>query len=63
MPKRSNPAVGKAVAPPETGFAAGSVEDEIRKIAASAPPRDWERVPRDMAVNLDHYLYGAPKRK
>jgi hypothetical protein len=42
---------------------AGSIEDEIRKIAASAPQKDWDQVPRDLAVNLDHYLYGAPKRQ
>ena len=63
MPKRNNPAAGKTAALPDTGFVVGSIEDEIRKIAASAPRKDWDRVPRDLAVNLDHYLYGAPKRQ
>jgi len=63
MPRRNDTAADKTVTTPETGFVAGSIEDEIRRIAASAPDRDWHRLPRDLALNLDHYLYGAPKRR
>jgi hypothetical protein len=28
-------------------------------LGASLPPEDWERVPTDLAENLDHYLYGS----
>jgi len=27
-------------------------------LGASLPPEVWERVPEDLASNLDHYLYG-----
>jgi hypothetical protein len=30
------------------------------EIAASIPDEDWEKVPVDLARNLDHYLYGDP---
>ena len=35
------------------------VAQATRDIPASA----WRRVPRDLAVNHDHYLYGTPKVK
>jgi hypothetical protein len=27
-------------------------------LGASLPPETWDRVPTDLASNLDHYLYG-----
>ncbi|MBI4702775.1 MAG: hypothetical protein HY744_16775 [Deltaproteobacteria bacterium] len=33
----------------------------IAEIGASVPDEEWEKVPRDLAENHDHYLYGAPK--
>lgn len=27
-------------------------------LGASLPPEVWDRVPEDLASNLDHYLYG-----
>jgi hypothetical protein len=36
------------------------VADEIN---ASLPADTWENVPTDGSVNLDHYLYGAPKQQ
>jgi hypothetical protein len=33
------------------------------EIGRSIPPEEWEKIPKDLATNLDHYLYGAPKRK
>lgn len=33
------------------------------EIGRSIPPEEWEKVPKDLSINLDHYLYGAPKRK
>jgi hypothetical protein len=35
------------------------VEDIIREVPEGA----WDEVPRDGSLNVDHYLYGAPKRK
>jgi hypothetical protein len=34
----------------------------IEEIGAAVPSREWDKVPRDGAVNLDHYLYGHPKK-
>ena len=31
-------------------------------IWASVPAEEWEKLPRDLSINLDHYLYGAPKK-
>lgn len=28
-------------------------------LGASLPPEEWDRVPTDLASNLDHYLYGS----
>ncbi len=31
------------------------------ELTADVPDSEWDRVPTDLARNLDHYLYGAPK--
>lgn len=31
------------------------------EIGRCIPSADWEKVPKDGSVNLDHYLYGHPK--
>ena len=36
--------------------------DEIREMYEDVPDSEWERLPSDASENLDHYLYGAPKR-
>ena len=33
-----------------------------KRIAKEAPANELEKLPKDGAANLDHYLYGAPKR-
>lgn len=38
------------------------IEDIISELAAEVPQEEWARVPKDLAENLDHYLYGAPRR-
>lgn len=35
----------------------------IEEISRQAPPEAWDNVPTDGSINVDHYLYGAPKRK
>jgi hypothetical protein len=30
----------------------------IIDVSASVPSEEWDRVPEDLATNLDHYLYG-----
>jgi len=40
-----------------------TIWEEIREISADVPDEVWEQLPRDGSVNVDHYLYGAPKKK
>ena len=43
----------------------GSTRDiwEIaEQLTADIPPEEWKRLPSDLIDNLDHYLYGWPKR-
>ena len=35
----------------------------VAEIGASLPEGAWDDVPTDLSKNLDHYLYGAPKRE
>jgi len=39
-----------------------TIWDEIDRIAKEIPAEEQEEMPHDSSVNLDHYLYGAPKR-
>jgi prevent-host-death family protein len=38
-----------------------SLEQVLDAIAQEVPDAKWERVPSDLAKNLDHYLCGTPK--
>jgi len=38
------------------------IEDVITELAREVPKEEWEKVPSDLSQNLDHYLYGGPKR-
>jgi hypothetical protein len=40
----------------------GELWDKIEKRIAQAPPETWEDAPPDGSLNIDHYLYGAPRR-
>jgi hypothetical protein len=40
-----------------------SILDLIAEITKSVPEEAWERVPKDLSINLDHYLYGANKNQ
>jgi hypothetical protein len=44
-------------------FAPGSLEADLLAIGKSVPAQEWAKFPDDYFANLDHYLYGAPKRK
>jgi hypothetical protein len=41
---------------------ARTIWQEIREIVEDVPKEEWERLPRDGAANLDHYLYGALRK-
>ena len=45
------------------GFAPGSLEAELSAIGKSVPAREWAKLPADYFAKLDHYLYGAPRKK
>jgi hypothetical protein len=36
--------------------------EEIVELMQDVPQEEWANLPRDSSENLDHYLYGAPKR-
>ena len=38
------------------------IEDVVAELAAQVPQAEWDRLPDDLTDNLDHYLYGTPKR-
>jgi len=40
-----------------------SLDKTFAAIAQNVPDEEWERVPTDLARNLDHYLYGTAKEK
>lgn len=31
------------------------------ELGRSIPEAEWEKLPKDLAINHDHYLYGVPK--
>ena len=35
----------------------------VEEINAGLPEDTWDNVPTDGSINLDHYLYGAPKQQ
>jgi antitoxin (DNA-binding transcriptional repressor) of toxin-antitoxin stability system len=38
-----------------------SLDKTFAVITQGIPDEEWERVPKDLAQNLDHYLYGTSK--
>lgn len=42
--------------------AARPIEDVLAELAGEVPEEDWNRLPPDLTDNLDHYLYGTPRR-
>ena len=46
-----------------TPLARKSIWDVVEEVNAGLPADTWETVPTDGSINLDHYLYGAPKQQ
>jgi hypothetical protein len=63
-PRQSDKISAAAVEPDleERAVARFRIVGELRRIAASIPKASWDRLPRDLSANLDHYIYGVPKR-
>jgi hypothetical protein len=38
------------------------VEEILAELAREVPQAEWDKLPADLTDNLDHYLYGTPKR-
>ena len=38
------------------------IQDILLEIASKIPKEDLENIPSDLSENLDHYLYGFPKK-
>ncbi len=38
------------------------IEEVLAELAGEVPEEEWEKLPADLSKNLDHYLYGTPKR-
>jgi hypothetical protein len=59
-------ALPPAVAPPAAELQAEpprmKIWEEIDEISQEVPLAAWAELPTDGSLNLDHYLYGAPKR-
>ncbi len=39
-----------------------SLQDKLEGRSKRVPDEVWEKLPADGAENIDHYLYGAPKK-
>jgi hypothetical protein len=46
-----------------TDVARKPIWEVVDEINAGLPADTWENVPTDGSINLDHYLYGAPKKQ
>jgi Arc/MetJ-type ribon-helix-helix transcriptional regulator len=58
LERAQHPPISQAEAGP-TRKPIGEVVDDLRR---SIPPEEFARLPKDGAEQLDHYLYGSPKR-
>ena len=54
--KAAKTSVSKGVSRHETPWEIAS------KLMAGIPDTAWDNVPSDLSINVDHYLYGAPKQ-
>ena len=50
-------------APHGTGADRRPIWEVVEEVNAGLPADTWENVPTDGSINLDHYLYGAPKQQ
>jgi hypothetical protein len=60
--KRTNPKSPNRESAGQRAFAAFPVLKEIGRIGESVPQSSWDELPRDLSANVDHYVYGLPKR-
>ncbi len=58
-----NLAGGATAEPNGTGVERRTIWEIVEEVNARLPADTWENVPTDGSINLDHYLYGAPKQQ
>jgi protein involved in temperature-dependent protein secretion len=46
---------------PEYSADAKPIWEIAEQIGIAVPDEEWEKVPKDGSINVDHYLYGHPK--
>lgn len=37
--------------------------ETVRRITSKIPEEAWKDIPADLSINVDHYLYGHPKKE
>ncbi len=52
----------KLTSTPAAAGADKTIWEEIDEVVEGAPPGTWDSVPADGADNIDHYLYGTPRK-
>ncbi len=45
----------------ETGDGLASILKIVSEATKEVPEDEWDRVPDDLSINVDHYLYGSKK--
>jgi hypothetical protein len=45
----------------ERGEGLGSILEIASAATKEVPEDEWDRVPDDLSINVDHYLYGSKK--
>jgi len=45
----------------EPGDGLGSILEIASAATKEVPEEEWDRVPNDLSINVDHYLYGSKK--
>ena len=58
----SPPAPGEAATSPEHAEKVTDLVELFEHIRHMVPDSEWEKLPRDLAANHEHYLYGSPKQ-
>ena len=38
------------------------IEEILAELATELPEEEWDKLPADLSDNIDHYVYGTPKR-
>ena len=58
-PDVAEPAANGHAGPPE---GRKSISEEVLEIFAEIPDEEFDKLPVDSSAQLDHYIYGTPKR-